>query len=133
MSSPRSYEAMSKREEVTSTRLNIHLECCPSKTSPIQPLGGLSRDGKLLELYRDQWTVQRLYQTTCLPKVLNQPCLLVDPNIRPMPRCVQKYSYVYAFVKNFNVTEHFRLDYVKIRSGCTCEMDFTVEENVDYR
>ncbi|KAK7492662.1 hypothetical protein BaRGS_00016141 [Batillaria attramentaria] len=115
---------MSKRGESST---NAHrIECCPSETRRIEPLGGISRDGKLLELYRDKWTIQRLDQTTCLPKYLNRRCRLVDATIKPWSRCVQKYSYVYAFVKDFNVTQHYRLDYVKVRSGCACEVDFNM-------
>ena len=111
----------------------VHLECCPSETRRITPRGGLSREGKLLELYRDKHTVQNLYQTVCHASVVNRPCQLIDNRFRPYSKCVQKYSYVYAFVKDLNTTQHFRLDYVKVRSGCACEVDYTLEETVEYR
>lgn len=114
---------MSKREEPS---MNLHVECCPSVTRRVQPSGGISRDGTLLELYRDRSTVQRLFQTTCRPGVLDRPCSLLEPSIQPFSRCVQKYSYVYAFVRDVNVTGHYRMDYVKVRSGCSCEVDFTL-------
>ena len=129
----RDYDVMSKRGEVNTVNVPVHLECCPTETRRIQPLGGVSREGKLLELYRDKWTVQRLYQTTCHPTVVNRPCRLVDPKIRPLSRCVQQYSYVYAFVKDYNVTQHYRLDYVKVRSGCSCEVDFSLKETLEFR
>ncbi|KAL8616641.1 hypothetical protein ACOMHN_031623 [Nucella lapillus] len=128
------HDILSKRGEATNTvNVPVHLECCPTETRSIQPRGGVSREGRLLELYRDQWTVQRLYQTTCHASVVNRPCQLVDPAIKRYSRCVQKYSYAYAFVKDFNVTQHYRLDYVKVRSGCACEVDFSLQETFDYR
>ncbi|XP_012935926.1 uncharacterized protein LOC101864678 [Aplysia californica] len=114
--------------------VTYRMDCCASETHLIHPRGGLARDGKLLEIYRDHRTVQKFYQTTCRPEILNKPCPLVDHKFQHVSRCVQKYSYVYAFVRDFNVSESFRLDYIKLKSGCSCELDFTLREDImEYR
>ncbi|GFR67330.1 venom nerve growth factor 2 [Elysia marginata] len=100
----------------------FRIECCPSEVHLIHPRGGISRDGRLLELYRDHRTVQTFYQTTCLGQVRDRPCPLVRPELMRYSRCVQKYSFVYAFVRDFNVSESFRLDYIRLKSGCSCEV-----------
>ncbi|RUS72757.1 hypothetical protein EGW08_019475 [Elysia chlorotica] len=101
----------------------VRAECCPSQVHMVHPRGGISRDGRLLELYRDHRTVQTFYQTTCLREVHNRPCPLVRHELQRYSRCVQKYSFVYAFVRDFNVSESFRLDYIRLKSGCSCEVE----------
>ena len=98
------------------------VECCPSEVHLIHPRGGISRDGRLLELYRDHRTVQTFYQSTCLSQVRDRPCHFVRQSLQRFSRCVQKYSFVYAFVRDFNVSESFRLDYIRLKSGCSCEV-----------
>ncbi|KAK3775104.1 hypothetical protein RRG08_048313 [Elysia crispata] len=101
----------------------LRVECCPSEMHQIHPRGGISRDGRLLELYRDHRTVQTFYQTTCLRQFRNRPCPLVRHDLQRYSRCVQKYSFVYAFVRDFNVSESFRLDYIRLKSGCSCVVE----------
>lgn len=96
-------------------------ECCPSVTQGIAPLGGLSRDGALLQLYRDHNTIQKFYETKCAHGVRGQPCNFIDQS-QFISRCEQKYSYTYAIVKDFNVTEPYRIDYMKVKSGCSCSV-----------
>ncbi|XP_041361402.1 uncharacterized protein LOC121377465 [Gigantopelta aegis] len=100
------------------------LECCPSVKENIQPLGGLSRNGTLLELYRDPGTVQRFFQTKCLPGVARQPCNFIAPEYNVLSRCTQKYTYTYAIVKDYNVSQPYRMDYIRLKTGCTCELYF---------
>lgn len=85
------------------------------------PLGGLSRDGTLLQLYRDSRTVQRLYETACLPSVLNRPCRFVNQSLFNSV-CVQKYTYMYAIVKDYNITQPYRVDYIRVKSACSCQI-----------
>jgi hypothetical protein len=34
--------------------------------------------------------------------------------------CKQETRYTYAIVKDFNSTDEYRIDYMKINSGCSC-------------
>lgn len=97
----------------------MSFECCPSITHGIAPLGGLSRDGALLQLFRDSSTIQKFYETTCARGVKGRPCNFINES-EWISRCEQKYTYTYAIVKDFNVTEPYRIDYMKIKSGCSC-------------
>lgn len=99
----------------------VPLECCPSVTRAIAPLGGLSRDGALLQLFRDSNTIQKFYETTCARGVKGRPCNFINQS-EWISRCEQKHTYTYAIVKDFNVTEPYRIDYMKINSGCSCSI-----------
>ena len=132
--SNRKYDRMSKRVH-SSPRATLPykypmksvpytLECCPSVKENIQPYGGLSRHGTLLELYRDSGTVQRFFQTKCLPGVARRPCNFIAPEYSVLSRCTQKYTYTYAIVKDYNVTQPYRMDYIRLKTGCTCEIYF---------
>ncbi|PRD21123.1 UNVERIFIED_CONTAM: hypothetical protein NCL1_52714 [Trichonephila clavipes] len=95
-------------------------ECCPSVTEIIQPLGGVSKSGRILELYRDPNSTQSFYQTSCKEGVKGHPCRYMNRSTRSM--CVQRYTYTYALVREFNSNEPWRLDYIRVRSGCSCEV-----------
>ncbi|XP_064609294.1 uncharacterized protein LOC135473374 [Liolophura sinensis] len=94
-------------------------ECCPSITESVSLRGGLSRDRRLLELYRDHKTQQRFYQTRCLAGVANKPCRFLNPS-DVISRCVQQHTYMYAIVKDYKIDEPYRLDYIRVKSGCAC-------------
>lgn len=96
-------------------------ECCPSITRPTAPLGAISKDGRLLQLFRDANTVQKFYETECAPNVRDRACAFIDDS-QWVSACRQKYTYTYAIVKDFNVTEPYRIDYMRIKSGCTCSI-----------
>ncbi|CAL1548269.1 unnamed protein product, partial [Lymnaea stagnalis] len=104
------------------------MECCPSETHYIAPRAGISRGGWLLEIYRDERTLQKFYQTACKDDVRDQPCHYIKHEYQPASRCVQRFSYVYAFVRFFNVSENFRLDYIRVKSSCSCELDLTLQD-----
>ncbi|XP_074602223.1 uncharacterized protein LOC141855924 [Brevipalpus obovatus] len=103
-------------------RTHNALECCPSISEIIQPLGGVSRHGRILQLYHTNTSRQSFFQTSC--KKRDQYCQLIHPTLRPYSRCVQKYSYQYAIVKDYGApkSQPWRLDYVRVRSGCSCEI-----------
>lgn len=113
-------EYSSKRSEEIAEGQS-YVECCPSETRFKQIRGGISREGKVVELYRNQRTVQKFYETSCKPEFKDRPCQLVASEDREMSRCVQKYSYVYAILKDYNVEESYRLDYIRMKTGCACE------------
>ncbi|CAN8029680.1 unnamed protein product [Ixodes persulcatus] len=97
-------------------------ECCPSVTEAIQPLGGVSITGRILELYREVNATQRFYQTSCRDHVRGRPCRFMRSKYEPHSRCVQTYSYMYALVREFQSDAPWRLDYIRYRNGCTCQI-----------
>lgn len=103
--------------------INVDLpqDCCPTVTRAIAPLGGISKEGGLLQLFRDPHTIQKFYETSCAPNVENQPCNFIDPT-QWSSKCRQKYTFTYAIVKDFNLTEPYRIDYMRIKSGCSCSI-----------
>jgi hypothetical protein len=118
----RQFEDIEKRA-YDSLETHTHLSpCCPTVKRRFAPLGGLSREGKLLELYRDVNAVQRFYETICHPSVADMPCRFIDQSVW-RSKCVQNYTYMYAIVKDFNVTEPYRVDYMRVKSGCTCKVE----------
>lgn len=74
----------------------------------------------------------RFYELSCPDEVLNKPCRFVNKKLES--RCIQKFSYTYALVKNN--PDHkkqnlptfptqadgaaYTLDYIEVRSGCSC-------------
>ncbi|XP_048736725.1 uncharacterized protein LOC125651917 [Ostrea edulis] len=117
----REFEEIGKRAYHTLPRHRGLADCCPIVSQKISPIGGLSREGRLLKLYRDRRTVQRFYQTSCAAGVLNRPCRYVDSTWRS--KCVQSYTYVYAIVRDYNTTQPYRMDYIRLKSGCMCKID----------
>ncbi|KAL3865789.1 hypothetical protein ACJMK2_043144 [Sinanodonta woodiana] len=110
-----------KRGKLHENDPNTGFDCCPTVLERISPLGGLSRDGKLLQLYRDTNTVQKFYEKSCAPDYSYAPCRFINQTVYES-RCVQQFTYMYAIVKDFNVTQPFRVDYIKVKSGCTCKV-----------
>lgn len=98
------------------------LECCPTIVEMVQPSGGTNMEGHVVELYRHGDLDQRIYEHSCRPDVLNQPCRFVEKLLRPLSRCVQQFSFTYAVVSDHPAGEEWRLDYIRIRNGCSCEI-----------
>ncbi|OWF46971.1 uncharacterized protein LOC110455051 [Mizuhopecten yessoensis] len=107
------------------------LECCPTHTRRIAPLGGLSRENKLLQLYRDSRTVQRFYEKSCSPFILNRSCRFIDDTY--YSRCIQDYTYMYAIVKDFNVTQPYRVDFMRVKAGCSCRVEQQSAEVIELK
>ncbi|XP_053206834.1 uncharacterized protein LOC128391034 [Panonychus citri] len=99
-------------------------ECCPSISEIIQPKGGVSRHGRILELYGTNSSRQSFYQTSCREGVKNKNCRYLNQNQKPYSRCTQKYSYTYAIVREYGSPQSipWRLDHIRVRSGCSCEI-----------
>jgi len=100
----------------------IGIECCPTVVEMVQPNGGTNMEGHVVELYRHGDLDQRIYEHSCRPDVLNQPCRFIEKFLRPVSRCVQQFSYTYAIVTDHPSGNDWRLDYIRIRSGCSCEI-----------
>lgn len=126
----RNFQHTSKRTGETGEVVS-RIECCPAETHFIQLRGGISREGQIVELYRNYRTVQKFYETSCRPDVKDRPCRFLDKSIQNLSRCVQKYSYVYAFVKDYNVSGSYRLDYIRMKTGCSCEVEFRYPASLD--
>lgn len=114
-------------------------ECCPSVAEMVAPRGGRNPSGLYVELYEDGENRQRLHEVSCVAGVVGQPCRFLDARLYNQSRCVQTYSYSYALVRSPAATEpprHRRddqpfsvlgaggwaLDYVRVRSGCKCQL-----------
>ncbi|XP_076362364.1 uncharacterized protein LOC143253042 isoform X2 [Tachypleus tridentatus] len=106
-------------------------ECCPSVTEIIQPRGGVSRFGRILELYHDQNSTQSFYQTSCQDHIKGRPCRFIRSHMHLKSKCVQRYSFTYALVREFNTKDPWRLDYIRMRNGCTCEVQRNKRRKVD--
>ncbi|XP_012539839.1 uncharacterized protein LOC105838666 [Monomorium pharaonis] len=127
----------------------LPVDCCPTIEEMVQPVGGRNREDMYVELYRDGENVQRFFEYSCRPDVLGKPCRFVDRKFSNQSRCVQKFSYTYAIIQNsgskIGMEEHRRhhhrehhhfpafssntvsgsgwtLDYISVRSGCSCEI-----------
>ncbi|XP_050532497.1 uncharacterized protein LOC126900660 [Daktulosphaira vitifoliae] len=117
-------------------------DCCPSQMEMIEPKGGSNPDGLYVELFSDGADRQRFYEVSCKPGVEGKPCLFMERKLHNHSVCVQRYSYSYAIVREENGRHHhhtvsggnnkqfsslfpsennvWKLDYIKVRSGCTC-------------
>ncbi|XP_023029437.1 uncharacterized protein [Leptinotarsa decemlineata] len=116
---------------------NETIDCCPMIEEMVEPMGGSNQDGLYVELYRDENYRQRFYELSCDLNVLDKPCKFIQKKLHHLSRCVQKHSYTYALVKDTpsHRTKNYplfpthdssgatyTLDYIKVRSGCSCEV-----------
>ncbi|XP_044756552.1 uncharacterized protein LOC123315062 [Coccinella septempunctata] len=134
---PRENQQLIRQE----TRNRTTVDCCPSVLEMIEPEGGKNQDDQYVELYRDGDHRQRFYELSCHKDIKNKPCRFMDKKIHEHSRCVQKYSYTYALVKDTGRHHHHQkisnknfptfpakgpeevrwtLDYIRVRSGCSC-------------
>lgn len=124
----------------------LPVDCCPTVLEMVEPVGGRNRDDMYVQLYRDGPNAQRFFEYSCRPDVLDKPCRFIDRKFSNQSRCVQKFSYTYAIIENSGSkkgvkAEHKRhhrerltftanteggsmwtLDYIRVRSGCSCEV-----------
>ncbi|KAK9753776.1 Spaetzle [Popillia japonica] len=132
---PRENQSLLRQE----IRNRTGVDCCPSVLEMVEPEGGKNQDDQYVELYRDGDNKQRFYELSCHQDVLGKPCRFMDRKLHNSSRCVQRYSYTYALVKDPGRRHHQRpkyfpsfpasgpsgetrwtLDYIKVRSGCSC-------------
>lgn len=78
--------------------------CCPIVEEMIEPLGGQNRQSMYVQLYRDGDNVQRFFEYSCRPDVLDKPCRFVDRKLVNQSRCVQRFTYTYAIVQNIEAS-----------------------------
>ena len=92
--------------------------CCPAGEELTSPQAGTKRDGTLGILYADDQFQQMFFERSC-QRGTDGEDTVADRRLRRRYRCVQQYSHSYAVYRE-NGTKV--LDYIKIRSGCRCEM-----------
>lgn len=118
------------------TKNRSAVDCCPSVLEMVEPEGGTNQDDQYVELYRDGENRQRFYELSCHKDIEGKPCRFMDKKLHNQSKCVQKYSYTYALVKDPRRHHHqrpnyfpafpstdgatFTLDYIRVRSGCSC-------------
>ncbi|XP_046400529.1 uncharacterized protein LOC124166862 [Ischnura elegans] len=138
------------RERGSEVRRNLDpLECCPSVTEMVEPDGGKNSEGMYVELYTVDNKRQRFIDVSCKEGVEGTPCRFLNKRHHNQSRCIQKTSFSYALVKSDpNRTSEserhqqryhrihgvyfpafplvsgpgWTLDYIEVRSGCSCEV-----------
>ncbi|GBP42260.1 hypothetical protein EVAR_29859_1 [Eumeta japonica] len=135
----REMQTVLRRESANTANSTGVVECCPSVLEMVKPRGGRTPSSLYVELYEDGENRQHLYELSCADGVANRPCRFIDARLYNRSRCVQKYSYSYALVRNLATTEmphrhrregHFSMpgsgswsmDYVQVRAGCECQI-----------
>ncbi|XP_060524101.1 uncharacterized protein LOC132700652 isoform X2 [Cylas formicarius] len=111
------------------------VDCCPSVLEMVEPEGGKNDQDIYVELYKSENYRQRFYELSCHKDVLNKPCRFMEKKLHEHSRCIQMHSYTYALVKdtpdhrNKNLptfpgqgagNNTYTLDYISVRSGCSC-------------
>ncbi|ELT90905.1 hypothetical protein CAPTEDRAFT_203847 [Capitella teleta] len=101
-----------------------HLDCCPTVTELVHRKIGVSPQGLVLDLFHGENFTQTFYERACHPEIKDRPCQFLDPKFEPASRCVQQFSYVYAMARTYgNWFEGFRIDYVRVATGCKCQVN----------
>ncbi|XP_025157238.1 uncharacterized protein LOC105190478 [Harpegnathos saltator] len=111
------------------------VECCPSTVDMVEPVGGRNRRNMFVQLFRNGDITQRFFEYSCRADVLDRPCKFIDWRLSNRSKCVQKFAYVYAIVNTtseqdynnegydpFDTRTEWTLDYIRVRSGCSCEI-----------
>ncbi|XP_023706385.1 uncharacterized protein LOC111863863 isoform X1 [Cryptotermes secundus] len=137
------------------------VDCCPSVEEMVEPEGGRNKDDMYVVLFRNGDIRQRFYEYSCKESVVGKPCRFLNRRLHNQSRCVQKFSYSYAIVRNPGAStssaefgsgepqrHHYHrhrpshlpalplttstpnsfggsewmLDYIRVRSGCGCEV-----------
>ncbi|XP_014486688.1 PREDICTED: uncharacterized protein LOC106750701 [Dinoponera quadriceps] len=109
------------------------VECCPEIMHMVEPIGGQNHRNMFVELFRDGEIAQRFFEYSCRADVLDRPCKFIDWRLSNRSKCVQKFAYVYAIVNATseqgyegynaaNAKTKWTLDYIRVRSGCSCEI-----------
>ncbi|XP_014224410.1 uncharacterized protein LOC106650740 [Trichogramma pretiosum] len=147
-----SYPEMQELIRLESGANENPVDCCPTVMEMIEPAGGINQNNMYVELYRHKENKQRFYEVSCKEEFLDKPCRFIDRKLAPQSRCVQKFTFVYAIIKSnahskedeeprvrhnhhqHGSAEQYRfqgfpvgttpwaLDYIKVRSGCSCEI-----------
>jgi hypothetical protein len=98
-------------------------DCCPTVTELAERTVGINAQGLVLDLFHNHNFTQTFYETVCHPAIKDNHCQFIDYNYQQISRCVQQYSYVYAIGRTFGKwNEQYRVDYIRIATGCKCTL-----------
>jgi len=122
---------------------DYEVDCCPSFTQRNRRTFAINRQGLVIELFQTANFTQTFYETVCSNESSSHEadgagvatvedggarppsCKFIDPLFAPRSRCVQQWSYVYAIGRLFGRrNQQFSLDYVRIPTGCKCQVSF---------
>ena len=107
---------------------NPLMDCCPTTTHLTELKRAVNAQGVVLELFHTREFSQKFYETLCHKNHHNATCQFIDRRFRDRAKCRQQYSYVYALGRTYgNIEEDFKIDYVRVPSGCKCEVSFEDE------
>ena len=110
-----------------------NFDCCPTVTELSERTVGINPQGLVLELFHNRNFTQTFYETICHPGIKDQYCQYISPEVIHASRCVQQYSYVYAMGRTFGKwDEQYRIDYIRIATGCKCTLIEDPFHNGDY-
>ncbi|XP_076046581.1 uncharacterized protein LOC143028417 isoform X2 [Oratosquilla oratoria] len=101
---------------------DVYMDCCPSKMVVGLKMVGKKADGNTaVEINPDQ---QFFYERVCLEEFLGKECLFPARTIRKhaATRCVQLYSHSQALVRTYQSNDTWKVDYIQVRSGCSCQI-----------
>jgi len=94
--------------------------CCPAVEERTSPRAGLRLDGSLGLLYADPDFQQIFFERSCSRQAAAaEGDSEVERQLRRRVRCEQEYSNSYAV---YNISGSKVLDYIRIRSGCRCQI-----------
>lgn len=106
-------------------------DCCPSYTQLHRRVVAVNKKGLIVELFQTDNFTQAFYETACFDEDkqqvarTTQPCKFVNSLFAPITRCVQQWSYVYAISRVYGHSQdRFTLDYIRVLSGCKCQVAF---------
>jgi len=115
------------------------VDCCASTTQRNRRTFAINRQGLVIELFQTANFTQTFYETVCSNDSTHEgpadttaadgggrpSCKFIDPLFAPRSHCVQQWSYVYAIGRLFGRrNQQFNLDYVRIPTGCRCQVSF---------
>lgn len=96
------------------------MDCCPSKIIVVQLQVGKDRWNHAVEVHPDQY----VYERVCLQGIEEKECVFPARSLRKgvVTRCAQQFSYVLAQVRPYRSSENWKMDYIYVRSGCSCQV-----------
>lgn len=116
---------------VDNTEISFHeegdekyIDCCPSKLIVVQKTVGKGRDHLARSINPSH---NEFHERVCLEGYEGKECIFPARTLRggTITRCVQEYSYSQALARPYNSSEQWKLDYIKTKSGCSCQVNVT--------
>ncbi|XP_042883502.1 uncharacterized protein LOC122260340 [Penaeus japonicus] len=119
----REYRRLLERDDVLITTEDGEqfYDCCPSKLVVKEIKVGKSRENYAMEISASH---QLFYERVCLEGYEGKECVFPPRSLKRnvTTRCHQEYSLTQAIARPYESDEDYKLDYIKIRSGCSCQI-----------